>query len=124
VDVVAPRRDDADYHDLVLNAGGRTRPSSIGRMSFPVFARGCSPLDSKGRSEVVSWGESVRCGGIEVSRGDYVFADPDGVIVVPRVGVEEVLQLALVKAREETAMRAALRDGMGILAAYERYGIL
>jgi 4-hydroxy-4-methyl-2-oxoglutarate aldolase len=104
---------------------GYTRDShAIARMAFPVFARGCNPLDSKGRSQVVNWGEPVICGGIRVTRDDYLFGDRDGVVVIPESEIEQVLRLALAKAGEETAMRTALRGGMGVLAAYDRYGIL
>jgi 4-hydroxy-4-methyl-2-oxoglutarate aldolase len=96
----------------------------IVQMGFPVFVRGFSPLDSKGRIEVVAHGEPIRCGGIPVSTGDIVFGDRDGVVIVPEEVATEVLHKAAEKADGENGMRDALRQGMGIMEAYRKYGVL
>lgn len=104
---------------------GYTRDSqAIRALDFPLFARGCCPLDSKGRSDVISYGTPIDCGGVRVHTGDYVFGDADGVVVIPGAIVEEVLTDALAKVSAESEMRKALRAGMGVIDAYERYGVL
>jgi 4-hydroxy-4-methyl-2-oxoglutarate aldolase len=104
---------------------GLTRDSvKIMEMGFPVFARGYSPLDSKGRMEVISYGVPIRCGGVLVRPGDIVFSDHDGVVVIPQGISEEVLLRAVDKASGEDEMRRALQRGMGVIEAYNRYGIL
>jgi regulator of RNase E activity RraA len=104
---------------------GATRDSSaILEMDFPVFVRGYSPLDSKGRTEVLAHGVPIRCGGVAVRTGDVVFGDHDGVVVIPGKVATEVLAMAAEKVSGENEMRRALRGGMGIMEAYRRYGIL
>lgn len=104
---------------------GLTRDgSAIREMSFPVFARGYNPLDSKGRMEVIAHGVRIRCGDAFVAPGDVVFGDLDGVVAIPQEVADETLRLALEKAGKEDSMKQALRDGMGILDAYDKYGIL
>ena len=96
----------------------------ISQMGFPTFVRGYSPLDSKGRIEVVAHGVPIRCGGVEVNPGDVVFGDRDGVVVVPGEVADEALLKAAGKASGENDMREALRRGVGVVEAYRQYGIL
>ena len=104
---------------------GFTRDSSgIIEMGFPVFTRGYSPLDSKGRIEVISHGSPIRCGGVVVRSGDIVFGDRDGVVIIPEDAASEVLLKATDKVEGESNMRRALQQGMGIVEAYREYGIL
>lgn len=104
---------------------GLTRDSSkIVDMGFPTFVKGYSPLDSKGRLDVTSYGGPIRCGGVEVSTGDLIFGDRDGVVVIPEHLIEEVLPKALEKVSGEDEMRRALKQGMGVVEAYREHGIL
>jgi 4-hydroxy-4-methyl-2-oxoglutarate aldolase len=104
---------------------GLTRDSiKIMEMGFPVFTRGFSPLDSKGRMDVISYGVPTRCGGVLVRPGDIVFGDHDGVVVIPRDVSDEALLRAVDKASGEDEMRRALKQGMGVMEAYNKYGIL
>ena len=104
---------------------GLTRDSNgVVEMGFPVFARGYSPLDSKGRIEVIAHGVPIRCGGVVVNTGDIVFGDRDGVVIVPEDVSREVLLKANSKVEDESEMRSALQQGMGIVEAYSKYGIL
>jgi 4-hydroxy-4-methyl-2-oxoglutarate aldolase len=104
---------------------GLTRDSrQIIDMGFPVFTRGYSPLDSKGRLDVISYGTPIRCGGVEVSTGDIIFGDHDGVVVIPESVAQEVLPKALEKVEDETGMRQALQQGMGVVEAFREHKIL
>ena len=55
----------------------------IESLGFPVFAAGIKPVDSKGRGIVLDHNRPLVCGGIRVSPRDVVFADYDGVVVIP-----------------------------------------
>jgi 4-hydroxy-4-methyl-2-oxoglutarate aldolase len=104
---------------------GFTRDSNgIIEMQFPAFTRGYSPLDSKGRLEVIAYGGPIRCGGVSVSTGDIVFGDRDGVVVIPEDVSREVVFKATEKVEGESRMKSALQQGMGIMEAYREYGIL
>jgi regulator of RNase E activity RraA len=93
-------------------------------MGFPVFYRGIRPLDSKGRGRVMAYDVPVRCGEVLVHPGELVFADFDGVVVVPRALEEEVLRRAEEKAGKETDSRRDLLGGHSLREVYQRYGVL
>ncbi|MDR4887491.1 RraA family protein [Fredinandcohnia sp. QZ13] len=104
---------------------GLTRDSEkIREIGYPVFARGYSPYDSKGRTDVIDYNVPIKCGNILVFPGDLVFADHDGIAVVPKQLIEPVLQKALEKVNGENEMRKALQNGMGVVSAFNKYGIL
>ena len=56
----------------------------IREMGFPVFCGGIGPLDTKGRAHMVERDVPVMCAGVTVRRGDLVFGDVDGVVVIPQ----------------------------------------
>ena len=96
----------------------------IEELGFPVFAAGIKPVDSIGRGIVTGYNVPVECGEVLVNPGDFVFADFDGVVVVPRGNVEEVLHLALDKATRENSSRAELMGGAYLRDVYRKYGVL
>lgn len=91
---------------------------------FPVFATGLKPVDSKGRGLVVDYDVPVDCGGVVVSPGDLIFADYDGVIVVPTELVDKVVRLAMDKVTNENHCREELKQGAYLRDVFEKYGIL
>jgi regulator of RNase E activity RraA len=96
----------------------------IEELGFPVLAAGIKPVDSMGRGIVTGYNVPVECGEVLVNPGDFVFADLDGVVVIPRANVEEVLQLALNKATRENSSRAELMKGAYLRDVYRKYGVL
>jgi regulator of RNase E activity RraA len=104
---------------------GHTRDvNRIASMRFPVFATGMRPVDSRGRGTIVSIGEPVVCGGVLVYPGDLVFADIDGVVVVPREVEDEAIRLAREKVRGENEMREWLLAGRTLREAFNHFGML
>ena len=96
----------------------------IQELGFPVFARGIKPVDSKGRGLVLDYNVPVDCGGVLVSPGDLVFADYDGVIVVPAEVLPEVIRMATEKATRENSSRAELMNGAYLRDVYAKFGVL
>ncbi len=102
--------------------GGCRDVDFILRDGFPVFARYTTPQDSVPRWELVAHGEiTIEIGGVRIAADDWVVADHDGIVVVPGGVVDEVLEEAERKAGVEDEIRAAVREGMLPLAAYERF---
>jgi 4-hydroxy-4-methyl-2-oxoglutarate aldolase len=93
-------------------------------LGFPVFTTGIRPLDSMGRGRVMAYDVPVRCGGVLVRSGELVFADFDGVVVIPRKIEDEVLARAYDKVTKETHSRRDLFAGDTLRAVYDRYGVL
>jgi len=96
----------------------------IEQLGFPVLAAGIKPVDSMGRGIVTAYNVPVECGEVLVHPGDFVFADPDGVVVVPKANVREVLKLAADKVDRENHSRAELMQGAYLRDVYRKYGVL
>lgn len=93
-------------------------------MSFPVFARGKSPYDSQDRQRVIDVDVAVEIGGVAILPGDLVFADEDGIVVVPQDVEAETLSKAWDKVHDENITRDAIQDGMKAGDAYRKFGTL
>jgi 4-hydroxy-4-methyl-2-oxoglutarate aldolase len=70
---------------------------------FPTFARGVSPIPAK-RVGDGGLNVQVRCGGVVVNPGDLVVADEEGIVVVPRRRVDDVLAKAQAKVTADSAL--------------------
>ena len=102
--------------------GGCRDVSFIVELGFPVFCAHVTPEDSTFRWELEATQEPISVGQVTIEPGDWVVGDEDGVVVVPSAIAESVLAEAEEKAATESEIRAAVRDGMSPLEAYERYG--
>ena len=96
----------------------------IQKMGFPLFATGMHPVDSAGRSEVIGYNCTINCGGVVVSPGDVVFGDYDGVIVIPKEALREVVERAVAKVEGENITREELRKGLTLRDVFNKYGVL
>ena len=66
----------------------------------------------------------MRCGDVLVNPGDIIFADFDGVVVIPPDLLELTVRLALKKVEGENASREMLEQGFLLRDVYDRYGVL
>jgi 4-hydroxy-4-methyl-2-oxoglutarate aldolase len=93
-------------------------------MRFPTFTAGIHCADSLGRIDVDAVGVPISCGGVEVSPGDLVLGDNDGVVVIPSSLGAEVIGLAEEKVAGEDLVRAKLGEGMPVSEAFRTYGVI
>lgn len=93
-------------------------------IGFPVYYTGIQALDSVGRGRVVSYDEPVRCGEVLVHPGELVFADFDGIVVVPGEVEERVVALAHKRVEKESLTREELRQGATLRDVFAKYGVL
>jgi len=96
----------------------------IKRMGFPVFCSGIRPLDSKGRARVAAFDVPVKCGEVLVNSGDLVFADFDGVVVIPQEAEKDAFKLAQEKAGAENLTRKELLEGKTLREVFDKYKVL
>ncbi|HWP46933.1 MAG TPA: RraA family protein [Candidatus Limnocylindrales bacterium] len=96
----------------------------IREMRFPVFAIGVSPLDSMGRSVAIAYNCPVESGDATIHPGDILFADPDGIVVIPRAVEKEVITRAFEKVEKENLVREELQRGMLLGEAWRKYKVL
>jgi regulator of RNase E activity RraA len=106
----------------VIEGGARDIEYML-QADFPVFARHVTPQDCVPRWELLAHGDvSIIIGAVQVSPGDWIVGDRDGLVVVPGDLLDEVLAQAEQKVATENEIRDAVRAGTLPLAAYERYG--
>jgi len=94
------------------------------KMAFPVYCAGIRPLDSMGRGRVMAYDVPIKCGEVLVRPGELIFADFDGIAVVPRNVEENVLKLAVEKVGKENASRKELHEGKTLRKVYNKYRVL
>ncbi len=107
----------------VVDGFHRDTPQVL-RQDFSVFSCGAYAQDSGPRMSVVDYRVNIEIGDVLIRPGDCIVGDEDGVIVVPKECVEEVMRLALEKARTEKTMIKAIRNGMSATEAFEKFGVL
>lgn len=93
-------------------------------LGYPVYCTGIRPLDSQGRGRLMAYDVPVRCGDVVVHPGELVFADFDGIVVIPKAIELKVIELALEKVQKETESRREILEGKTLKAVYEKYGVL
>jgi 4-hydroxy-4-methyl-2-oxoglutarate aldolase len=93
-------------------------------LGFPVFSRGPRPVDISGRGTVISSGRPVELAGVVVYPGDVVFAEVDGVVVIPHNLAEETVSRAFEKVAKEDGAREDLRAGRLLSEVWSKYRVL
>ena len=96
----------------------------IMKMGFPVFYAGIRPLDSKGRAVVMAYDVPIKCGEVLVNPGDIVYADFDGIVVIPRTIERKVFEKAANKVNYENLSRKELLSGKSLREVYDKYRTL
>jgi regulator of RNase E activity RraA len=85
--------------NLAIRAGavgtivcGRTRDiECVNALDYPVFSTGYSSADIKNYGTLAGINVKIKCFGVPVSPGDYVFADINGVVIIPAALVDKVV---------------------------------
>jgi regulator of RNase E activity RraA len=102
--------------------GGVRDLDFINAMGYPVFAAFKCSASSLGRWNIKEYQVPIKIGSTIVHPDDFVFGDIDGVVIVPKDTVLDVLTSAEDVYRRESSMREELRQGVPIKDAYAKYG--
>lgn len=94
----------------VLDAGVRDVAEIRRDFGFQVYARSISPGTTVGRYKTEAINVPVECGGVMVHPEDLIVADADGVVVIPKEHVEEVLAKALEIEQREAEQTRYIRE--------------
>ena len=91
----------------------------IGKWDFPVYCTGTTPGGpyKEGPGEI---NVPISCGGISVNPGDIILADPDGIIVIPRLDAAAILEDAKKFQAADEKKLAAAKDGTANRAWVEK----
>ena len=98
--------------------------AKIHMLGFSVYARGTCVYDSQNRQRVIDIDIPVEIDHVRFCPEDLVFADDDGVVVVPKEVEREAIQRAWRKVHDENVTREAIKAGMKATEAYAKYGVL
>ena len=107
----------------VVDGYTRDTPQVLSQ-NFPVFAKDRWAQDSSIRTNVVDFRCPIEIGQVTIHDGDVVFADIDGVLIIPREAAAECIGKAIEKASGEKLVRKAIEEGMSATEAFAKFGIL
>ena len=94
------------------------------KMEFPTFAWGASPIDTTGRVRVVDYNIPIIIGGVKISPDDLVFADLDGIVVIPKNLEKEVIDEVIKRINTENIVRKELAEGVTMAEVWNKHGVL
>ena len=97
---------------------------ALKKMKFPLFYKGRDPRTSKGRCEINECQVPVTLGGVTIHPGDYIFGDLDGVVVIPKDSVDEILEDSFLTVEKENSVREKLQDGVSLQEVYSAVGAI
>ncbi len=98
---------------------GATRDSfEIRKRKFPCFTRGTSPIDTGRRVAAVGIDECVECGGVYVEPGDFIVGDDDGVAVIPKANIDDIIEYGTAKLEREVLIEKRIREGESVMKIY------
>ena len=106
---------------------GNTRDVALlERDGFMVYCRAVQPVDAFGRWQIVEYQTEIALRGIQgpvsVRPTDFIFADNDGVLVVPGEVVDDVCSCAEKRLRREDMVRERLRTTDDVQGLYDEIG--
>lgn len=107
----------------IIDGFHRDTPQVL-EQGWPVFTHGRFAQDSGVRTSVIDYRCNIEIGSVKIESGDIVFADLDGVLIIPQKIEREVVEKSLVKAAGEKTVRKKIENGMSSTEAFKKYGIL
>lgn len=102
--------------------GGCRDSEFISKIGFKVFCKYFTPIDVVGRWTAQSFEEPIEIDGVIIHSGDYVLADRDGAVIIPKRIVEEVILKTEEVLQTENLVRTAILAGIDPQEAYLKYG--
>jgi regulator of RNase E activity RraA len=112
----------AQYHGLVgCIINGATRDIDEIRMrGFPIFGRGIVVTSVRGRTSLAGYNMPVKLGEVVVNPRDFIFADENGVVVIPNKRLKEVIEIAQYINKKEMEICQDIARGVPAIEAHEK----
>lgn len=106
---------------VVVN--GKTRDSAeVSRLGMPVFARGYTCQDVRGRATVENYNKTIEVQGVKVQPGDLIYGDNEGIVVIPAAIEERVIKEASARLVNEKSILMDISKGESALGLVGRHG--
>ena len=102
--------------------GGSRDVEFLLNMEFSTWCSFKTPKDIVGRWLPVSFNETIRIGDVDISGGDWVLADLDGIVILPKDKAEEIVAETEHVIGTENKIRSAIFEGMDPQDAYLKWG--
>lgn len=102
--------------------GGVRDTDKVLELGFPLWVRYRNSNGMLGRFRISGWQTQIRIGNVFIQPGDLIFADIDGVIVVPRAICVPVLLRAEEIANGESQLKKWIKEGMSATEIVKRGG--
>ena len=104
--------------------GGCRDCNDILEQGCPVFVGFLHCGRALGRWKITSYQQPIQIGHVTIEPGDFMMADIDGVLAVPKAHIMEVLTKAEEMAAREDNMSKDMAEGLGVRGAYAKYGTI
>lgn len=108
---------------VIIDGAARDK-EEIANISFPLFCKSIIPTRSRGRLLTVEYNVPVICGDIFVHPGDFIMGDDDGVVVLPKNCIDEILTLAEEIEQSERKIQEYLKEGHTLIEAMQKYKLI
>jgi regulator of RNase E activity RraA len=106
----------------ITDGGCRDVTRIKSEIKLPVYCRFNTPKDVAGRWVVEEMGTSINIGDVIVKTGDYLIADEDGIVIIPKNIIYKIINKAKQDLNSENKMREAILNGIDPKDAYLKYG--
>lgn len=90
-------------------------------VGYPLYANDRFMRTGKDRVQVEAYQEPVMLGDVRVRAGDLVVGDADGIVIVPRLRMQEVLTRALATREVEEQILQAALGGLALTEARQKF---
>ena len=106
---------------VIMN--GKTRDSNaVSSLNFPVFSSGTTCQDVKNRATTESINKKIEIEGVSISPNSLIFADDEGVIVIPRSIEKQLIDAVLDKNLSEKEILFGIASGKNIQSIIKKFG--
>ncbi len=86
-------------------------------MGFPTFSRGLC-VHGTGKRGGGTINHPIQIGNVTIHPGDLIVGDCDGIVVIPKENIDEVVKKAVEREEKEEQIRADLRNGKTTMEIY------
>jgi len=102
---------------------GMTRDSAeVISTGLPVFAKGYTCQDVRKRATTESYNKKIELNGIGIEPGCLVFADNEGVIIIPKIIENKVIEEVYIRAANEKKILSEIASGIDVKTLTVNYG--
>jgi regulator of RNase E activity RraA len=101
--------------------GGARDLDFILKIDFPLWSSFYTPRDVVGFWKPTDFEKTIKIGDTVINNNDYVLADIDGVVIIPKNNIEDILNRSEKLINTENLVRKSIKEGMDPQEAYLKY---